>query len=144
MRWFFGEYIQRLLDRKEWNTAKLAKKASLSHVYVGQLIRGDKPDTGRPPKLSVDTLQAIAEAFNIPETHLLLAYKGIDPEKSDPSGMEEFDLLTEVNLVAAHQGTDLNQLNVHERCWLEGFVIKMMRQIIQVVVEEGIAKIKQQ
>lgn len=77
--WKFGEYIRSLLDEKEWKASTLAKKAGLSHVYVGSIIRGENPKTGKHPNLTIDTLQSLAKALNVPIELLIGAYLGRDP-----------------------------------------------------------------
>lgn len=86
MTWFFGQYIERLLDEKGWKRSRLAKEAGLSHVYVNQLIVGD--NKGKPPRPTIDTLIALSDALDVDIIDLILAYKGKDPAKVDTkSGM---------------------------------------------------------
>jgi transcriptional regulator with XRE-family HTH domain len=144
MAWKFGQYIEKLLNKKGWKASELAKKAGLSHVYIGQLLRGNNPDTGKPPRVSVDTLQSISRALNIPESKLFLAYKGIDPDKDDDTETEEFDLQKEINVAIINCGYDLNQFSPEETKQIAESIANISRKFIQIIVEYEIERMKKQ
>jgi transcriptional regulator with XRE-family HTH domain len=74
-RWYFGEFLNKALSRKGWNASELAKRSGLSHVYVGQIIRGCNPDTGKPPQISVKTMKQLADALDLQPLALIQAYE---------------------------------------------------------------------
>jgi transcriptional regulator with XRE-family HTH domain len=138
MNWFFGEYLQRLLEEREWTASRLAKKANLSHVYMGQLLKGSRGEEGKPSRISVDTVTSIAQALGIQEYKLLLAYKGIDPDKSLPHIQESFNIYSEIHSAAQIQDVDLNQLSPEVRHHLEASVVRTSKKLVRVLVEEAL------
>lgn len=142
MSWFFGEYLQRLIDQKEWTASKLAKKAKLSHVYMGHLLRGDRTEGDRQSRISVETFTALAQALEVPEYMLLLAYKGIDPDTAKPYPEVGFNIYAEIYAAAANQGVDLHLLSPDDKRRLENSVIRVARKFIGVLVGEELEKIR--
>lgn len=140
--WKFGQYVERLLNKKGWKASDLAKRAGLSHVYIGQLLRGSNPDTGKPPRLSVDTLQSIAKALGIPESKLLLAYRGIDPESDGDSPLSKFDLQQEISVFIMNHSHNLNEISDGERKQLEMSVMEISRKFIPVWIGYEIERLK--
>jgi len=141
MSWFFGDYLQKLLDEKEWTVSKLAKKANLSHVYMGHLIRGERAEGSKPSRVSVETVTALAKALEIPEYKLLLAYKGINPDQSPIFTQESFNIYTEIFQAAESQGIHLHQLPWESRNELERNVIRVIRKLLEPLVQEEIDRL---
>jgi transcriptional regulator with XRE-family HTH domain len=141
MSWFFGDYLQRLLDEKEWTVSKLAKKAQLSHVYMGHLIRGERSEGDKPSRISVETVTSLAKALDIPEYKLLLAYKGIDPDQAPLFMQESFNIYAEINRAAENQGVQLQQLRLETRNELETNVIRVIRKLLEPLVQEEIDRL---
>jgi transcriptional regulator with XRE-family HTH domain len=79
--WFFGAYLQRLLDRKGWKLLRLKEESKVSYSHLYNLLKGEDPKTGRPTSIGVDKLNDIANALNVPIGNLVAAYFGQDPEK---------------------------------------------------------------
>jgi transcriptional regulator with XRE-family HTH domain len=142
MTWFFGEYLQRLIDEKDWTASKLAKKAKLSHVYMGHLLRGDRTEGDKLPRISVETVTALAKALEIPEYQLLLAYKGIDPMQNKPYDEEGFNLYAEIYAAAAAHGVNLDEMEPEARHCLENSVIRLSRRFICLIVDEELGRLK--
>jgi len=142
MSWFFSEYLQRLLEQREWTASKLAKKAKLSHVYMGHLLRGDRTEGDKQPRISVETVTALAQALEIPEYKLLLAYKGIDPDETNLHPQEGFNIYTEIYAAAGNEGIDLHHLNPEARHQLEKSVINLSRKFIDMMVGVELEKLK--
>jgi transcriptional regulator with XRE-family HTH domain len=144
IKWFFGEYLQRLLQAKKWTAATLAKKSKLSHVYIGNLLDTDRSKGNRPPRVSVDTITALADALDTPECKLLLAYQGIDPDQySAQPYRENFNILSEISAVAERQGINLEEMQTDSRYAFEGFIFQTLRKMIHTLVLEELQKIKE-
>lgn len=141
MSWFFGEYLQRLLDEKEWTASKLAKKSKLSHVYMGHLVRGDRTEGDKQSRISVETVTSLAKALEIPEYKLLLAYKGIDPDLTNLYNQESFNIYGEIYTAAETQGIDLHQIPPETRNQLESVVINFSRKFLRLLVEEELSRL---
>lgn len=142
MSWFFGDYLQKLLDEKEWTVSKLAKKANLSHVYMGHIIRGERTEGDKPSRISVETVTSLAKALDIPEYKLLLAYKGINPDQAPLANQENFNIYAEIRLAAENQGVPLHQLSPESRNELETNVIRVIRKLLEPLVQEEIDRLK--
>ncbi len=141
MTWFFGDYIRRTLEEREWTVAKLAKKMRMAHSYVGALIRGGRSNDKNPPKVSVDTLIQLAKALKVPEMDLLNAYKGIDPASCKDEDLKTFDLVREIILATAQQGRDWEKLSKSEREALLKSVQSLNRKFVSISVEHELSRL---
>lgn len=105
--WIFGDYIERIMLAKGLNVNRLAKLAGLSHVYVGDLIKGES--RGKQPRPTIDTILALSKALNIDYNNLILAYRGFDPDKVEPKDIDKAsDLVNDIlRLIDKHQGGSL-------------------------------------
>ncbi len=79
-QWFFGRYIQRLLENKGWNKSKLAKEAVISTGHISWLINGRTSGKEGPPELRIEMLIKLSKTLNVSMDDLALAYQGKDPE----------------------------------------------------------------
>lgn len=87
-KWVFGEYLQRLIEKKGgkragWTQEYLGAKANVSQSYIAWLLNGETSGKDGPPKISIDTALGLSKALNVPVTNLILAYQGIDPDESN-------------------------------------------------------------
>lgn len=131
------------MDERDWTASKLARKSKLSHVYMGHLLRGDRTEGDKQSRISVQTVTALANALEVPEYKLLLAYKGIDPDKAHRHLQEGFNIYAEIYTAAESQGVDLNHIDSETRHQLESTVIKLSRKLLKLLVEEELERLKQ-
>ena len=85
MEWPLGEYISNLLHQRGgrlagWTQSRLAKMSGLSATEISWIIRGEASGKKGTPNITVDTLLALSRALNVPDTALLAAYKGENPD----------------------------------------------------------------
>lgn len=142
MSWLFGDYLQKLIDEKEWTTSKLAKKANLSHVYMGHLLRGDRTEGNKQSRISVETVTALSKALEVPEYKLLLAYKGIDPDQAPMYMQDGFNIYAEILNVAGSRGVNLYDLPLEIRNEMETNIVRIIRKLIEPLVDEEILRLK--
>ena len=64
LRDIFAKNIRALRRRKSWTQGQLAKKAKITGRYVSLLEQGDR-------NITLDTLEALARAFDVPATELI-------------------------------------------------------------------------
>ena len=69
-----GAYITKLREKKGWSTRELGRRAKVNYETVRKIEVGETSNPG------IGTLFDIAQALGIPIDHLILAYKGKDPE----------------------------------------------------------------
>jgi transcriptional regulator with XRE-family HTH domain len=138
MGWAFGDYLQTLLEQKEWSASKLARKAGLSHVYIRHLLLGEKTAGNKHSRISIDTMTALAIALEVPEYKLMLAYKGLDPDLVTVQPEEGLSLLREIHVSAAKCGIDLYHLTLQDRLKFEKSIMQKMRKILDILVEEDL------
>ena len=60
-----GEFIQKYLHENGISQNQFAIKCGFSGSYIGQLIRGINPKTGRPIEPTIEAYRSIAEAMDI-------------------------------------------------------------------------------
>jgi transcriptional regulator with XRE-family HTH domain len=140
--WQFGRYIQKLLEERDWTITKLASKAGMSHVYLGNLIRGENPNNGKQPKTSIDTLVALSKALKIPESKLLLAYKGIDPDDSKIETLSSYDLYGIYHITALGLGCNIAKLPDNIRQQYEDELLEGTKQFIALLTELQVRRLK--
>jgi len=140
MGWVLGDYVKKLLDERDWTAYKLSQKIHVSHSYVGAILNGGTAKDKNPPKISVDTLLALAKALKIPETNLLLAYKGIDPDESPLVG-EQFDFSNEVMMASVRSGHEWHQLTKKQRERVMQAASKLTRQFVDMIVQNELERI---
>jgi transcriptional regulator with XRE-family HTH domain len=138
-RWFFADYIRRLLKQKEWTANKLAEKSGISHSFVGTLLRGGRSNDKYPPKISVDTLIDLTKALKVPEMNLFLAYQGIDPDQT-PQVNLTFDLSTEVKLSALRAGVEWHELPKTRQKQVLEAVTTLTRKFVDMTVEHELGR----
>jgi transcriptional regulator with XRE-family HTH domain len=93
--WKFGQYISELLSAKDWNMAKLAKEAGLSHQYVRWVVNGETADKPNPPSISVDTLLSLSRALGASPIALLRVYDGKSPDSDEQLAPDTLGLLAD-------------------------------------------------
>lgn len=137
MGWFFGDYLTQILEEKDWSASKLAKKTGLSHSYIASILQGGSSRAANPPKISVDTFLALAQALQIADTDLLLAYKGINPAEAAKKAFKSFDLYHEVLKSA---GNELDRLKEQEQQELLDQVAESARHFVEVTVKQKLKR----
>lgn len=96
-KWFFGQWIERILYKRDLRPADLARMTGLSRAYVSYLINGKTPDRPNPPSPTIDTLLTLSKSLRVPVMHLILAYEGKDPDaayanEADPDAAAAEDM----------------------------------------------------
>lgn len=95
--WMFGEYIERRLNQMGGKKAGrhlawLAETSGISDGYIHYLVKGEASGRKGKPKPTIDMLLALSKALNIPESKLILAYQGKDPDIEASTEAESVDL----------------------------------------------------
>lgn len=98
---YIGEYIRKY--RGEISLRDFADKCGISHTHLDSIEKGIDPRTGKPVKVTVETLKKIANAMNMTINDLLiksgdvktedLIFDNTEPSKSDTSYNELDNLL---------------------------------------------------
>jgi transcriptional regulator with XRE-family HTH domain len=83
MTWFFGEYLLRHMEEKQWSQIRLAEEAGISPSYISVIVNGLDKKTGKAPDLSVTYLIKLADALELSVFDVFLAYTGTDPESKE-------------------------------------------------------------
>ena len=60
-----SEIINDFLKRRVMSQRKFAEKCGISTAYMSQIINGRNPQTGKPPKLSIEMYQTLADAMGM-------------------------------------------------------------------------------
>lgn len=124
------------MKERDWTPSRLAKKAGLSHVYMSQLLRGVKTEGNKHTRVSIDTVTSLAKALGVPEQHLMLAYKGINPFQFGQGAQLEASLPSEVRAAALKWGVDLFTLPLETRDRLETSIINKTRKLMHILVQD--------
>lgn len=141
MSWLFGDYLQALINEKDWTASKLARKAGLSHVYMSQLLRGEKTPGNKHTRISIDTITALAKALGVPEHNLMLAYKGIDPNLMSSTMSAEGGIYEEVYTFALKVGVDLCILPLEIRAKIESGIVRKTQIIMDSLVQDELEQL---
>jgi len=88
-RWFLGEYIQRLLERKGgkrsgWHASRLSQETGLAYSHIHYILTGEASGKKDAPSPSIDVFLKLEKALNVPIINLIVAYTGKDPEAEAP------------------------------------------------------------
>ena len=83
VRWLFGEYIKRFMDKRGMTLGDLSKVSGISKGNLSYYINGERSDKLDPPNPTTETLLVLARALRVPPENLLKAYQGIDPDATD-------------------------------------------------------------
>ena len=60
-----SEIINDYLNRRVMTQRKFAEKCGISPSYLTQILKGRNPRTGKPPKLSIEIYQTLADAMGM-------------------------------------------------------------------------------
>jgi transcriptional regulator with XRE-family HTH domain len=96
----FGELMRFHLKKKGWSNAELARRTGFSPTHIGNLIQDRSPGakSGKPKRLTADTVDKIARALDMPLEQARraagLASPSADASKSEssaelPSNLED-------------------------------------------------------
>jgi transcriptional regulator with XRE-family HTH domain len=83
--WFFGRYLQRLLDRLNLSAHQLHKLTGIPASNLYYLINGDAADKASRPNPTLSTIIKLAKALRVPPENLLQAFQGKDPDAATTS-----------------------------------------------------------
>ncbi|MFS0864557.1 helix-turn-helix domain-containing protein [Fredinandcohnia sp. 179-A 10B2 NHS] len=90
-----GHRIRRLRNEKKWSQQKLAEEAGISETYMGEIERAEK-------SASLDVLVRIANALNIPTSHLLSKAEELSAIENSEALTTIIDLLKD-RPIAVHE-----------------------------------------
>lgn len=76
---YIGKYIKSY--RGNVSLRNFAEKCGISHTHLDSIEKGFDPRTGKPVKVTVDTLKKIAKAMNMSVNDLLINSGDVDIEK---------------------------------------------------------------
>lgn len=91
---YIGEYIKKY--RGQISLRDFADKCGISHTHLDSIEKGIDPRTGKPVKVTVETLKKIAKAMNMTINDLLIASGDVNPNDLLFDNAEYVDIDTNV------------------------------------------------
>lgn len=85
VKWIFGEYIRRRMDKLGFSLGDLADKSGISKGNLGYYVNGEREDKAGPPNPTIMSLISLAKALRVPPENLLQAFQGKDPDAETTS-----------------------------------------------------------
>lgn len=84
-KWYFGKYLESLLEQKGgrlagWHKKRLADETGLAYSYISYLLSGEASGRKDPPSPSIDVFINLSKVLNVDIMDLILAYQGKNPE----------------------------------------------------------------
>lgn len=90
---YIGEYIRKC--RGEISLREFADKCGISHTHLDSIEKGYDPRTGKPVRVTVDTLKKIAKAMGMSINDLLIQSGDVKLEDLHFDNAELTDLITD-------------------------------------------------
>lgn len=90
---YIGEYIKKY--RGDISLRDFAEKCGISHTHLDSIEKGVDPRTGKPVKVTVETLKKIAKAMNMTINDLLIASGDVKVEDLIFDNAEYVDIDTD-------------------------------------------------
>lgn len=87
---YIGEYIHKY--RGDISLRDFADKCGISHTHLDSIEKGIDPRTGKPVKVTVETLKKIANAMNMSINDLLLKSGDVKLEDLNYDNFTEYDI----------------------------------------------------
>lgn len=73
-----GAFIKNYRVNKDYSLRKFADKVGISHTHIDSIERGADPRTGKPVKITNETIESLAYAMNIDPSYLFNLSIGFD------------------------------------------------------------------
>ena len=107
---YIGDYIKQY--RGDVSLRDFAKKCDISHTHLDSIEKGYDPRTGKPVRVTVDTLKKIAKAMNMSINDLLLKSGDVKVselvfDNAEPIGNELIETVTIPVLGVIKAGTPI-------------------------------------